>query len=297
VFSSRAGLYNGGATTSPDGSLSVTSTPLDSLAARAAAILSTSEPAEKIALGRALAAAWRERSIGEIGEAKAPAEPARPAQPLLLPPREMPKRRAGGSPAGRIALLHALAHIELNAIDLAWDIIARFADDALPVEFYDDWVAVAAEEAEHHALLAARLANFGSFYGALPAHHGLWEAAAETAHDLLARLAIVPLVLEARGLDVTPDMTLRLDRLGDSESAAILRRIYTDEIGHVAAGRRWFEFLCAARGLEPVATYHDLVRRHFKGGLKAPFNAAGRDAAGFAAAFYAPLAAATEPRP
>jgi uncharacterized ferritin-like protein (DUF455 family) len=273
------------------------STPPVSLAAGAAAILRTAAPAGKIALSRALAAAWRAGSLREIGDAAAPAEPARPARPLLLPPRDMPKRRAGGSLAGRIALLHALAHIELNAIDLAWDVVARFADRALPVEFYDDWVTVAAEEAEHHALLAARLADFGSFYGALPAHHGLWEAAAGTAHDLLARLAIVPLVLEARGLDVTPAMALRLERLGDGESAAILGRIYADEIGHVAVGRRWFEFLCAARGLPAVATYHGLVRRHFKGGLKAPFNLAARDAAGFAAAFYAPLAAAPAAKP
>jgi uncharacterized ferritin-like protein (DUF455 family) len=271
------------------------STPPISLAAGAAAILSTAAPAEKIRLSRALAAAWRARSTREIGDPAAPAEPARPTRPLLLPPREMPKRRAGGSPAGRIALLHAIAHIELNAIDLAWDIVARFANRALPDAFYDDWVTVAEEEAGHHALLAARLADFGSFYGALPAHHGLWEAAAGTAHDLLARLAIVPLVLEARGLDVTPDMALRLERLGDGESAAILRRIYADEIGHVAVGRRWFEFICAARGLPPVATYHSLVRRHFKGGLKAPFNTAGRDAAGFASEFYAPLATTAAP--
>jgi uncharacterized ferritin-like protein (DUF455 family) len=248
------------------------------LAAGASAILATAAPGEKIARSRALAAAWRSHELRAIGEAAAPAEPARPARPLLLPPRAMPKRRAGGSPAGRIALLHALAHIELNAIDLAWDVVARFADPALPIAFYDDWVTVAAEEAEHHALLAARLADFGSCYGALPAHHGLWEAAAGTAHDLLARLAIVPLVLEARGLDVTPDMALH--------------RIYADEIGHVAVGRRWFEFLCASRGLPPIATYHGLVRRHFKGALKPPFNVAGRDAAGFSAAFYAPLATA-----
>jgi uncharacterized ferritin-like protein (DUF455 family) len=203
----------------------------------------------------------------------------------------MPKRRAGGSPAGRIALLHALAHIELNAIDLAWDIVARFAGDDLPRAFCDDWVAIAAEEAEHHALLAARLAAFGAAYGDLPAHDGLWQAAEATAHDLLARLAIVPLVLEARGLDVTPAMIERLDRFGDVESAAVLRRIYADEIGHVATGMRWFAFLCAQRAEEPAATYQTLVRRYFKGTLKAPFNDSGRAAAGFASAFYAPLAA------
>lgn len=209
----------------------------------------------------------------------------------------MPKRRAGGSPAGRVALLHALAHIELNAIDLAWDLLARFADAELPREFFADWVAVAADEAEHYVLIATRLGEFGSFYGALPAHRGLWDAAAATAHDALARLAVVPLVLEARGLDVIPAMADRLERLGDPASAALLRRVCADEICHVAAGRRWFEFLCARRGLAPVATWQELVRRHFRGFLKPPFNDTARQAAGFGAAFYGPLAAAPKHRP
>jgi uncharacterized ferritin-like protein (DUF455 family) len=207
----------------------------------------------------------------------------------------MPRRRAAGSAAGRIALLHALAHIELNAIDLAWDIIARFTEQSLPREFYDDWVAVAVEEAKHHALVVARLAELGARYGDLPAHDGLWEAAQATAHDLLARLAVVPLVLEARGLDVTPAMIARLDRFGDAESAAVLQVIYDDEIGHVATGLRWFARLCAERGREPVATYQQLVRRHFRGALKPPFNRSGRDAAGLAEQYYAALAS-TSPR-
>jgi uncharacterized ferritin-like protein (DUF455 family) len=210
---------------------------------------------------------------------------------VLLDPGAMPKRRAGGDRAARIALLHALAHIELNAIDLACDLIARFADGALPRAFYDDWVGVAAEEAKHHALIAGRLAALGAAYGDLPAHDGLWQAAQATAHDLLARLAVVPLVLEARGLDVTPTMIDRLERAGDGESAAVLRVIYADEIGHVAVGARWFEWLCARRVLPSAQTYHALVRRHFKGALKPPFNRDGRDAAGFAAGFYEPLAA------
>jgi uncharacterized ferritin-like protein (DUF455 family) len=205
----------------------------------------------------------------------------------------MPKRRAGNSPAGRVALLHALAHIELNAIDLAWDLVARFGEASLPRAFFDDWVGVAAEEATHHALLAARLAELGAAYGDLPAHDGLWTAAQATAHDLLARLAVVPLVLEARGLDVTPDMIGRLERFGDESSAAVLRIIYADEVGHVATGSRWFHWLCARRGLPPEETYRGLVRRHFKGALKPPFNRAARDAAGFAAGLYEPLA---EPR-
>lgn len=203
----------------------------------------------------------------------------------------MPKRRNFGTPAGRIALLHALAHIELNAIDLAWDVIARFASAERQREFYDDWVGVAAEEAEHFALLADRLAALGSAYGELPAHDGLWEAAAETSDDLLARLAVVPLVLEARGLDVTPEMILRLERAGDRDSAAILQRVYQDEIGHVAVGARWFERLCREHGLDPQAAFHDRVRRYFKGVLKAPFNRDARDLAGLTAGYYEPLAA------
>jgi len=179
-----------------------------------------------------LAARWRAGMV--IGDAIAIPRPARPGRPRLCPPRDMPRRRNFGTPAGRIALLHALAHIELNAIDLAWDIVARFARDDTPHAFCDDWVHVAAEEAEHFALLADRLAALGAAYGELPAHDGLWEAAAATAHDLLARLAVVPLVLEARGLDVTPEMICRLERAGDAGSAAILRCIYEDEIGHVA---------------------------------------------------------------
>lgn len=261
-----------------------------SLAEAAAAILRAAAPADKVALSQAVAGAWRSGAIAAIGSALPPDRPARPERPLLLLPRDMPKRRAAGSRAGRIALLHALAHIELNAIDLAWDIVARFTAGALPRDFYDDWVTVAAEEAKHHALLAERLAALDAAYGDLPAHDGLWEAAQATSHDLLARLAVVPLVLEARGLDVTPDMIERLERYGDAAGAAALRIVYADEIGHVATGRRWFDWLCARRGVAPRETYQALVRQHFRGALKPPFNRAGRDAAGFAASFYEPLA-------
>lgn len=204
----------------------------------------------------------------------------------------MPKRRGAGTRESRIALLHALAHIELNAIDLAWDIVARFASPDLPREFFDDWVGVADDEARHFLLLSERLASLGAAYGDLPAHDGLWRAAFETRHDLLARLAIVPLVLEARGLDVTPAMIARFERLndaafGDAESAAALKVIYRDEIRHVAAGRCWFEWECARRGVEPVATWQTLVAKHFVGALKPPFNDDARAAAGFRAAYYA----------
>jgi uncharacterized ferritin-like protein (DUF455 family) len=202
----------------------------------------------------------------------------------------MKRRRNLSAPAGRIALLHALAHIELNAVDLAWDIIARFSGEDLPRAFFDDWVCVAAEEAEHFALLDARLATLGGAYGDLPAHDGLWEAASATAHDLIARLAVVPLVLEARGLDVTPEMIRRLERASDAESAMILERIYADEIGHVAVGARWFAHLCRERGLDPAETFQDRVRRYFVGALKPPFNHVARQEAGMPAAFYDPPA-------
>jgi uncharacterized ferritin-like protein (DUF455 family) len=246
-----------------------------------------------MAASRRLAALWRSGTI-EIGDAVPPLRPARPDRPSLRSPKEMSKRRSFGSPAGRIALLHALAHIELNAIDLGWDIIARFSGEALPRSFFDDWVGVAAEEALHFELLTRRLADYGARYGDLPAHYGLWESAEATAGDLLARLAVVPLVLEARGLDVTPEMLARLKRAGDSGSTAILQRIYHDEIGHVAAGARWFDRVCRARGLVPDEAFRECVRRCFKADLKPPFNREARSAAGFSAAYYEPLARPTQ---
>ena len=259
-----------------------------SLTLGAVTILVTADPATKVSFSRRVAEIWRAGGL-PIGDSLPPSRPARPERPSLRPPKEMPKRRAFGSPAGRIALLHALAHIELNAIDLAWDIIARFSHEPLPRLFFDDWVGVAAEEAAHFELLAKRLAEFGASYGDLPAHDGLWESAAATADDLLARLAVVPLVLEARGLDVTPEMAATLERVGDSKSAAVLRRIYLDEITHVAAGVRWFDEICRARRVVREDTFHHLVRCHFKGALKLPFNYEARAAAGFPARYYEPL--------
>ncbi len=258
------------------------------LTSGAVAILATADPMAKAWSSRRLAEIWGAGAL-DVGASVPPPRPARPERPQLRPPKEMPKRRAFGSPAGRIALLHALAHIELNAIDLAWDIVARFSRERLPRSFFDAWVGVAAEEAVHFELLVQRLADFGARYGELPAHDGLWESAAATADDLLARLAVVPLVLEARGLDVTPEMAATLERVGDPESAAVLRRIYRDEIDHVAAGVRWFDELCGARGLIPEETFRELVRHYFKGDLKPPFNREARAAAGFPARYYEPL--------
>ncbi|HVM83450.1 MAG TPA: ferritin-like domain-containing protein [Candidatus Binatia bacterium] len=253
-------------------------------------VLETADPSAKAAASHRAAAAWREGALSVAAGRRPPDRPARPERPELLLPKEMPKRKAGGSTAKRIALLHALAHIELNAIDLAWDLIARFGMPETPRAFFDDWVTVADEEALHFELLAARLGELGAAYGDLPAHDGLWQAAEETAEDLLARLAVVPLVLEARGLDVTPGMIAEMKRCDDSATAAVLERIYRDEIGHVAAGMRWFDAFARADRYEPKAKWQELVRRYFRGALKPPFNDAARQSALMPADFYLPIA-------
>jgi uncharacterized ferritin-like protein (DUF455 family) len=257
--------------------------------AAACQVLRTAGAACKAQAAQALACRWRAGALLPSGPGAPPQRPARPAQPPLVPPREVRKRKVGAAREGRVALLHALAHIELNAIDLAADLLARFA--APEPAFADDWVRVLDEEGKHFLLLTGRLAALDASYGDLPAHDGLWQAAEATAHDLLARLAVVPLVLEARGLDVTPAMIAKLEGVGDHESAAVLRVIYRDEIGHVAIGRRWFEAEAARRGLAPRETWQALVRQFFKGRLKAPFNDGARTAAGLPRSYYAELAA------
>ncbi len=247
-------------------------------------------PADKVFLTRRYSDAWRSGEIAEAGNAALPDRPARPARPELRMPRDMPKRRMGGD-AGRAAFVHAIAHIELNAIDLAWDITARFTGEDLPRAFYDDWVQVARDEADHFDMLSRRLEGLGHAYGDMPAHDGLWQAATETADDLLARLAMVPMVLEARGLDTTPVAVRRLTEAGDAETAAILERIGDEEIPHVAAGVRWFDFLCERRGLDPATAFQELIRSRFKGQIKGPFNQDARAQAGFPERYYLPLAA------
>lgn len=259
-----------------------------SLAAAAVAVLSAADPDDKVRLSLGFAEAWRSGAIGDVGACPPPDRPARPGRPELLPPNRMPRRKYGGA-AGRIALMHALAHIELNAIDLAWDIVARFTFEKMPREFYEDWVRVAADEARHFAGVAAAMAELGAAYGDLPAHDGLWQAAEKTATDLKARLALVPMTLEARGLDTTPATVDKLRRHGDPSGAAVLAAIAADEESHVAAGVRWFEWLCRRDGDEPVALYHRIIRASF-GPLKPPFNVEGRGRAGMAAAYYQPLA-------
>ncbi|REC56666.1 DUF455 family protein [Rhodosalinus sediminis] len=263
------------------------------LADCAAEVLSTADAAEKTRLSRAHAADWfAARAAGEVppvGRADPPLRPARPDRPELLDPREVPKRKPG-SAEGRTAMLHAVAHIELNAVDLHWDVIARFAHIPMPAGFYDDWVQAADEESKHFGLLSDCLAARGAHYGALPAHAGMWRAAEDTAEDIMGRLAVVPMVLEARGLDVTPDMIALFRRHDETDAVAALETIYAEEVSHVAYGSKWFHFLCGRHEEDPKETFHALVRRYFKGGLKPPFNTEKRAEAGLPPDFYWPLA-------
>lgn len=204
-----------------------------------------------------------------------------------MPPKAVGKRSLH-TVNGRIATLHAIAHIELNAVDLALDIVARFATEPVPNSFFDGWMQVAFEEAKHFRMVRARLNQMGADYGDMPAHDGLWQAAHSTRNDLTARLAVVPLILEARGLDVTPSLQAKMRETGDL-SAAILDVIYNDEKGHVAIGAKWFRFLCARERKDPAATFQQLVRANFRGSLKAPFNDIARAEAGLTPSFYRSL--------
>ena len=204
--------------------------------------------------------------------------PGRPDQPMLIDPKDLP-RRGLGSLRGRVALLHSLAHIEFNAINLALDAVYRFR--AMPLEYISDWLRVASDEGQHFMLLHERLAVLGSHYGAMSAHDGLWDMARRTAHDVLVRMALVPRILEARGLDVAPPMIEKLKQHDDADSAAILERIYTDEITHVEVGNRWFRHICSERDLDGVTVFRDLLRGPNSAYLRSPFNDVARLEAGF----------------
>lgn len=255
----------------------------------ALSVLNTAPADEKAAAARSLAGTWQGGELLDPSAHPVPDRPARPEKPVLLAPADMPKRRKGGNIANRIALLHAVAHIELNAIDLATDIVARFGH-VMPRDFVDDWVQVADDEARHFGLLQTRLRDFDSFYGALPAHDGLWQASYATRNDIAARLAVVPMVLEARGLDVTPGMIKRLDSMGDIESADCLRIIYDEEVRHVAFGTKWFHFVADRYAQDRESLFQDKVKTYFHGLLKPPFNHQARDAAGLPKDYYEPLA-------
>jgi len=219
-----------------------------------------------------------------------------PEKPELKMPRDMPKRKKGNSDKNKIILLHALSHIELNAMDLAWDIIARFShmhqsdEFSLPIDFYIDWLKVADDEAKHFLMISDRLSDFNASYGDLPAHDGLWDSAEKTANNFAARLAVVPMVLEARGLDVTPDMIKMMQAQNDFKTAEMLQIIHDDEITHVRAGTIWFEKYCHYYKKDAEIYFQKLVREYFHGNLKKPFNHPSREDAGMIRDWYEPLA-------
>jgi uncharacterized ferritin-like protein (DUF455 family) len=257
--------------------------PMEELRRLALDLLALPDPAEKAVRTRALAAA---AAAGDVGvDASATLVPAgplpgRPPRPRLVAPQHLP-RRGAHTAQGRAALLHAVAHIEFNAINLALDACWRFA--GLPPAYHLDWVRVAGEEALHFELLAAHLRTLGHAYGDFDAHDGLWAMVERTAGDATARMALVPRTLEARGLDATPPMQARLRAAGDLRAVEILDVILRDEVGHVAVGNRWYRWLCAQQGLEPVAHYAVLAARHGAPRLRGPFNLQARGAAGFTA--------------
>ena len=210
--------------------------------------------------------------VAPIGEA------GRPSKPELVEPSKLRRRRLG-SEAGRAALVHAVAHIEFNAINLALDAAYRFRE--MPSQYYIDWISVAADEVRHFQLLSTRLQTLGHSYGDFPAHNGLWEMAQRTADDCLKRMALVPRVLEARGLDVTPGMIERLTSAGDEETVRILRIILDEEVRHVEIGSHWFQLCCDQRGLESEATFLELLKEYFDGAIRGPYNMDARMQAGF----------------
>jgi uncharacterized ferritin-like protein (DUF455 family) len=249
----------------------------------AALRLALDEPEPEAKAARAIAIHEGLRSGALVVRADAPPPSSecvagRPERPLLVAPRDVPTRGVG-TPEGRAALLHAVAHIEFNAINLALDAAWRFR--GLPAAFYFDWTSVAADEARHFRLLRDRLALLGFAYGDFPAHNGLWDMAEKSAGRCLARMALVPRLLEARGLDVTPGMIARFQALGDNAAVDILQVILREEVGHVAIGTRWFDWCCASEGVEPGETFLSLLREVARGALRGPFNVEARRAAGF----------------
>jgi uncharacterized ferritin-like protein (DUF455 family) len=251
---------------------------------RALEALAIAEPAAKLAAVRAID---RHAGIDSDAALDEPAGlPGRPARPRLVAPAAL-ARRSPYTRDGRAALLHAVAHIEFNAINLALDAVWRFA--SMPDDYYRDWLQVATEEALHFSLLTAHLATLGHAYGDFDAHDGLWQMVEKTKHDLVARMALVPRTLEARGLDATPPMRAKLSRAGDTRAVEILDVILADEVGHVAIGNRWYRWLCERDGLDALAHYDALAQRHAAPRPVPPFNFEARRRAGFTAAELARL--------
>ncbi|HEY8329195.1 MAG TPA: ferritin-like domain-containing protein [Rhodanobacter sp.] len=251
------------------------------LYAAAKACLDATEPAEKLRLTHA---SWQAFLAGDLhADPAAPppapiGQPGRPVKPQLVNARQLPQRGLG-SDEGRAALVHAVAHIEFNAINLAWDAVYRYRGK--PAAYYRDWASCAHDEARHFALLSDRLAELGHAYGDFDAHNGLWEMAEKTADSDTARMALVPRVLEARGLDVTPGMIERLRGLGDERTVAILEVILREEVAHVAAGTRWYRHCCERDGIDPIETFFALLRDYMGVSLRGPFNRPARLEAGF----------------
>ncbi|MFK7996976.1 MAG: ferritin-like domain-containing protein [Granulosicoccus sp.] len=245
------------------------------------------DPVEKAEASKALYKRWMSMSAVKRSEAASDTgvsrvrvleSPGRPEQPQLVEARHL-ARRALGSLEGRVALIHSLAHIEFNAINLALDAVYRFR--GLPEGYIEDWLRVASDEGEHFLLLHHRLLSLNAFYGQLPAHDGLWDMARRTDHDVLVRMALVPRILEARGLDVAPPMIDKLRQLDDQETADILQRIYTDEITHVEVGNRWFRYICDQQSLDGTTVFHDLLQGENSAYLRSPYNREARLQAGF----------------
>ena len=254
---------------------------MNDLHAAARRCLDASEPAEKLRLTRET---WQAFLAGDLHADPAAVSPepvgppGRPAKPRLVNARQLPQRGLG-SDEGRAALVHAVAHIEFNAINLAWDAVYRYRGK--PAAYYRDWANCAHDEARHFALLSDRLAELGHAYGDFDAHNGLWEMAEKTAGSDTARMALVPRVLEARGLDVTPGMIERLRGLGDERTVAILEVILREEVAHVAAGTRWYRHCCERDGIGPIETFFTLLRDYMGVSLRGPFNRPARLQAGF----------------
>jgi uncharacterized ferritin-like protein (DUF455 family) len=260
-----------------------------SVAAAIRSALLTADPRAKVMATRAVARDWRLGRLRFVFDVAMPDRPARPERPELLSPGKMPRRGRGGSERGRIALWHSLAHIEFVAIDLALDMAGRFGGE-MGESFVSDFLSVAADEAMHFALIDRKLKGLGSGYGDLPAHDGLWQSAAATAHDVAARLAVVPLVLEARGLDVTPPIIERVRASGDAGGVKLLERILEDEIRHVRVGAIHFTAWCGRHDEEPGNRWKSLVKRYFGGSVKPPFNDSARVTAGLSRYPYRGLA-------
>jgi uncharacterized ferritin-like protein (DUF455 family) len=240
----------------------------------------TTDVERKLLLTRRAASACRKGELKprEFGKPVAVEHPGRPDLPTLVQPKHLPKR-GFGTQEGRAIMMHAIAHIEFNAINLALDAVQRF--DGMPEQFYADWLRIAGEEAYHFELIRAHMRHLGADYGDYSAHNGLWEMCEKTAHDVLIRMALVPRVLEARGLDVTPGIQKKLAQVGDHNAVSLLDIILRDEIGHVEVGNRWFRYCCRERGLNPEPTFFQLLDEYYPKGLMGPFNLEAREKAGF----------------